>query len=343
VYPNLILQITVSILLGAWLVSRPSEWLAIGVGNIGKYLNLSEYAIGVLASLTAITGEITVVVFSFLLAYMTNQAIYIELAILATLYSISFNFITLGLLVFVKGKKIINVPEEVLSKELEIIDWTFIATMLIALLWMVNVLFVGSGASNQTLYLPREAAFLLPLGYLIYIANLRRIHYVGGTSYIAEPRLSPLQSMFFTIISVMFIVAGGKLLTDTASILLVGKTSILAHYGDPLILTALILGGSSAIYDVIINLIFVSKGQVLASVGNLIGSVIQLIMLVIGIVGIFLPIPITQYVAFELAVIGLSLYFYRQAIADQGLDRYEGAMLFLLQLFSIALGARGFV
>lgn len=80
----------------------------------------------------------------------------------------------------------------------------------------------------------------------------------------------------------------------------------------------------------------------LASVGNLLAGAIQLFMLVIGIVGIIVLIPITKYIAFQLMVISMSLYFYRQAIADKGLDRYEGAMLFLLQMFSLVLVIKGF-
>jgi len=334
--------IITSILLGAWLVSRPSEWLATGVSNLGRHYHLSEYVIGVLASLTAILGEITVVVFSFWIAYTLQDFLFIELAILATLYSIGFNIMILGVTVVCKGGKKVAMPDDVLSKELEIIDWAMAACFLIAFLWLSKA-FVATSLEGSVLYLPREVSFLLPVSYFVYTVNLRKIKYSGGKSYMTVPPISPRQSVFLVCIGTIMIIIGGGLLVDSAVILLIDNKELLRAYGDPFIITAVIIGGASAAYDTVINVIFASRGQILASVGNLLGSAIQLFMLVIGIVGIVILLPITQHIAFQLAVISMSFYFYRQALADKSLDRYEGAMLVLLQFFALVIAVRGFL
>ena len=329
---NFVLFVIPNVLLGAWLVSRPSEWLASAVNNLGKHFNLSEYVIGVLTSLMAISGEIVIVSFSFWMAYTMGLFFFIELAILATLFSMGFNIMVLGATIACKGGKTVTVPDEILSKELEIIDWTIVATFLIAFLW-VGQAFLGGGLTETIFYLPREVAFLLPVSYFVYTMHVRKIKYVSETPYLVEPTLSVTQAMIIVIISTTMVLIGGDMLTETARLLIMEQREVLASYGNPIILTAILIGGASAIYDAVINLVFASRGQMLASVGNLLAGAIQLFMLVIGIVGVIVLIPINKYIAFQLIVISMSLYFYRQAIADKGLDRYEGAMIFLLQLF----------
>ena len=336
-----VLFVIPNVLLGAWLVSRPSEWLASAVNNLGKHFNLSEYVIGVLTSLMAISGEIVIVSFSFWMAYTMGLFFFIELAILATLFSMGFNIMVLGATIACKGGKTVTVPDEILSKELEIIDWTIVATFLIAFLW-VGQAFLGGGLTETIFYLPREVAFLLPVSYFVYTMHVRKIKYVSETPYLVEPTLSVTQAMIIVIISTTMVLIGGDMLTETARLLIMEQREVLASYGNPIILTAILIGGASAIYDAVINLVFASRGQMLASVGNLLAGAIQLFMLVIGIVGVIVLIPINKYIAFQLIVISMSLYFYRQAIADKGLDRYEGAMIFLLQLFSLVLMIKGF-
>jgi len=338
---NFVLFVIPNVLLGAWLVSRPSEWLASAVNNLGKHFNLSEYVIGVLTSLMAISGEIVIVSFSFWMAYTMGLFFFIELAILATLFSMGFNIMVLGATIACKGGKTVTVPDEILSKELEIIDWTIVATFLIAFLW-VGQAFLGGGLTETIFYLPREVAFLLPVSYFVYTMHVRKIKYVSETPYLVEPTLSVTQAMIIVIISTTMVLIGGDMLTETARLLIMEQREVLASYGNPIILTAILIGGASAIYDAVINLVFASRGQMLASVGNLLAGAIQLFMLVIGIVGVIVLIPINKYIAFQLIVISMSLYFYRQAIADKGLDRYEGAMIFLLQLFSLVLMIKGF-
>lgn len=334
------ISILFNIFLGAWLVSRPSEWLATAVNNLGRHFDFSEYVIGVITSLMVILGEIVLTIFFFYLAITSNEMILIELAVMTVLYSMTFNFMVLGLIIAYKGGKLIAVPDAVLSKELEIIDWSMAASLLIAFLW-ISQTFIHDGFSG-TYYLPREVAFILPISYLVYTVNVRKVKYTSEPTFISEPKLTVLESTIIVIISSVMVIVGGEFLTDTARILLVSSSNILANFGNPLVLTALLIGAASAIYDAVINLVFASKGQMLASVGNLLASAIQLLMLVIGTIGVIIMIPINRYVAFQLIVISMSLYFYRQAVADKGLDKYEGAMLFLLQLFSLALVVKGF-
>jgi len=332
--------VLLSILLGSWLVSRPSEWLARGISNLGLHLGLSEYTIGILSSLTAISGEILIVSLSLYVAYITGHYELIIFAILVILYSISFNILTLGLIVSFRGGKKITVPDEILSKELEILDWAVVAIFLISFLWIARKFLFP--VTSDIIYLPREVAFILPVCYVVYMVHIRKIKLTARTGLSSKPTLSITHSILLTLIGTIAVIIGGNLITDAAISLVMGGMKIFEQLGNPLIITALIVGAASAIYDATINLIFSARGQLLTSVGNLIGSALQLLLLVIGIVGIIIPIPLTEYVIFQLIAIGMSLYFFRQAIADRGLDPYEGAMIVLFQFFIFVVAVRGF-
>ena len=87
---------------------------------------------------------------------------------------------------------------------------------------------------------------------------------------------------------------------------------------------------------------FTVKKQFSATVGNLVGTTLQLLLLIIGLVGVFVPLPLTNYITFELLVISISLWFIRISISDGKVDDYDGALLITLQILALALTIWGF-
>lgn len=72
--------------------------------------------------------------------------------------------------------------------------------------------------------------------------------------------------------------------------------------------------------------------------GNLVGGVLQIILLVAGGIGIFVPIPLDRYVLFQIVVLAGSLWFLKRNLTDdKKLDMFEGLMIILLQAYVFLL------
>jgi len=324
-----LLKIIAGILLGGWLVSRPSEWVATGVSNIGIYFGFSDYLIGTLSSLTAIIGEIVITAYTVRIAFSTGNIEFLELAFLSVLYSIGYNFLILGAVVAFRGGKYISLTDEVFSRELEIIDWAIMASLLLAFIWVLNY---GVSGRDKIISIPNYAALLLPLAYIIYTVSVHRMRKEIRGRILPETEL--FKSVFFVTIGTLCALIGGDMIVEGAYYFLTKGRDIVALLGPPVVVTGLIIGAASALYDAFINLVFTSRGKIVTSIGNLIGSAVQLLMLLVGIVGFLVPLPLNNYTAFQLIAISLVFLFFRQAIVDdRRLEPYEGAMLFILQLF----------
>ena len=134
----------------------------------------------------------------------------------------------------------------------------------------------------------------------------------------------------------------GELLTSSVDILLTTYDAQISSVANPITIAALILGAAGAIPEHGIAIVAAMKGKVGIAVGNLMGGVLQILLLVMGGIGIFVPIPMNRYVLFQIVVIAGSLWFLKRAITDDHkLDMFEGLMIILLQAYVFALLIRG--
>ncbi|MHA2069197.1 MAG: hypothetical protein ACXABY_32965, partial [Candidatus Thorarchaeota archaeon] len=130
----------------------------------------------------------------------------------------------------------------------------------------------------------------------------------------------------------------GYLLTSSVDILLTTYDAQISSVANPITIAALILGAAGALPEHGIAIVAALKGKVGLAVGNLIGGVLQILLLVMGGIGIFVPIPMNRYVLFQIVVIAGSLWFLKRAITDDHkLDMFEGMMIILLQAYVFAL------
>jgi len=333
--------------LGIWLISKPSDWVADSVIHLGIYLGLSDYVLGVLSSLTAILGELTIVVFSVILAVGTASPEFLDFAVLTTLFSIIFNLLTLGVIIMVKGEREIGVPDPILARELEIIDMIYILSFLSAFVWIVNM-------EKEKIILPKPLAFLFIVIYVIYIRRIITVKKKEAKDDMiykeAGIKIKPRKPEMSLSRAVLLLAFGGALTTIGADVMvgsvkffLNNNASLFSSFGDPLLIVSMIVGGSSALYDMIISLRYTSEGRVLISIGGLIGSIPPLFMLLLGSFGVFFGLPIDGKAALLLISLSVSLLFLRHAITDdKKLDSYEGTILLMLQLVTLLIVIQGF-
>lgn len=333
--------------LGVWLISKPSDWVADSVIHLGIYFGFSDYVLGILSSLTAILGELTIVIFSVILAVGTASPEFLDFAVLTTLFSMTFNLLTLGVIIMVRGEREIGVPDPILARELEIIDMIYILSFLSAFVWIVNM-------EKERIILPKPLAFLFIVIYVIYVRRIITVKKkeakddmiykeAGIKIKPRKPEMSLSRAILFLALGGALTTIGGDLIVESVKFFLNTNVSFFSTFGDPLLIVSMIVGGASALYDMIISLRYTSEGRVLISIGGLIGSIPPLFMLLLGSFGVFFGLPIDGKIALLLMSLSVSLLFLRHAITDdKKLDSYEGTILLLLQLVTLLIVIQGF-
>ncbi len=338
-YSYYTIALLLGFIVGSWFISRPSEWLYRGVNNLRIYFGLREYIMGVLSAFAAIAAEIFIVTISVYYAYVNGLMELVEIAVLSTLFTMSFNILILGLLAIKVDSIPVALSEEELVREMGIINWTMMASFLLAFLALIRMIF--SNGNTEPLAIPPAGAVMLPLSYVVYIYFLKDKAKVEKKVK-TKGDLTPRQATIVTILGVLGALIGSEMLVESSRLVLEMNIDTLRAIGNPIVIIALIIGIASAIHDLILNIFFTVKAQLSATVGNLIGSTLQLLLLILGIVGIFIPLPLTDYITYELIVISISLWFIRISISDKKIDDYDGALLVTLQVLSLALIFQGF-
>ncbi|MBD3406434.1 MAG: hypothetical protein GF411_10010 [Candidatus Lokiarchaeota archaeon] len=331
------LVIVLGLLCGTWLAFRPSEWAVEGIESGAGHLGLTAYVAGMFSSLASNMPEAAISGIAAYSGEITNQPELKTIAVLSVLIAAGFNMILLGLTIIIstKGKDDMPVPEEAIKKDSVLLRWTIVALISIFALGIVDVAFAES--ANAQFFIPWEASFILFFSYIIYAYSLVTEDKTEDTE-IAEAHHSRRTAAILAVIGFIGIFLAGEILTSSVEILLHEYNHIISDFANPVTIAAVILGAAGAIPEHGIALIAAAKGKIGLAVGNLIGGVLQIILLVSGGIGIFVPIPMNRYVLFQLIVIAGSLWFLKRAITDDHhLDLFEGAMIILLQAYVFAL------
>ena len=240
------------------------------------------------------------------------------------------------IIVSTKGKEDMDVPEEAIRKDSVLIRWTFVALLSMFALGVMDL--VSPDAPIDPRF-PPAASFVLFLSYIIYAGALTTGDVVNETT---KPRAKASHSKrtagTLALMGFIGIFFAGEILTHSVEILLTDYHEAIGLLGNQVAIAALILGAAGALPEHGIALMAAAKGKVGLAVGNLIGGVLQIVLLVMGGIGIFVPIPLDRYVLFQIMVIAGSLWFLKQAITDDHkLDFFEGAMIILLQAYVFVL------
>ncbi|MFW9913113.1 MAG: hypothetical protein ACFFEU_11610 [Candidatus Thorarchaeota archaeon] len=321
---------------GIWLAFRPSEWAVEGVESISGHLGYTTYVAGLLSSLASNMPEAVVSGMTALDGFLENRPELLTIAILSVLIAGGFNMLLLGITIVISTRKKddMAVPEEAIRKDSVLIRWTIVALASMFALGIVDVTFLGG---TDDFLFPWEASLILFLSYVLYSIDLMRGEEVQNTD-ISKPEHSMRSASILGVMGFIGIFFAGELLTSSVDVLLTTYDAQISAVVNPIAVAALILGAAGAIPEHGIAIVAAMKGKVGIAVGNLIGGVLQILLLVMGGIGIFVPIPMNRYVLFQIVVIAGSLWFLKQAITDDHkLDTFEGMMIILLQAYVFAL------
>jgi len=339
--------VLLGIVLGGWLVFRPSEWAVEGLEGISKTIGLTTYFVGVLTSLTSNLPEAVMLGLTLWRGYVTKNPAMIDIAVLTVLSSIGFNMILLGSVILLGTKRTggsIEIPKTAIEHEIELIRFTIVALLAVFALGIIDILFSMqlNEATTVTFYIPREATLLLVISYVIYILFAAKRKTIQNEK---TEEISHLPTKVYTILflaGILGIYLGGELIVRSVESIV--SEEVLAVYGNPIILSGLLMGALAAIPEHGIAVVSAYKGKMDISLGNLLGGVSQIILLILGAVGTIILIPLDEYVLFQLLITALCMWFLKRSIVDDGkLDNFEGIMLIIVQIFVFVLLLKGLV
>ncbi|MHA2352173.1 MAG: hypothetical protein ACXABX_03550, partial [Candidatus Thorarchaeota archaeon] len=260
----------------------------------------------------------------------------LDIAVLSILIAAGFNMLLLGITIVIstKGKEDMDVPEEAIKKDSVLIRWTFVALLS---MFALGVLDMASPDAPINPRFPAVASFVLFLSYIIYAAALATGDVVEDAEK-AKASHSRRTSAILAVMGFIGIFFAGEILTHSVEMLLIDYQDVIGLLGNQVAIAALILGAAGALPEHGIAVVAAAKGKVGLAVGNLIGGVLQIVLLIMGGIGMFVPIPLDRYVLFQIMVIAGSLWFLKRAITDDHkLDFFEGAMIILLQMYVFVL------
>lgn len=336
---NVPLIVCMSFILGGWLVFRPVEEAIRGIEGICAAYGISTYMGGVLISLASNTPEAAILGFTLWRGYVSGNIEFMEVAVLTVLSTIGFNILLLGLVIVVAaGKKnFIEVPPEALEKELELVRFTVAALMAIFALGVIDVIF---SSGQRTFYIPKEAAVLMVAAYITYLIFAGRG--VPPTEEVAKEEVDIRKSVISLIVGFTGLFIGAHILVHGVEMILTKEA--VAGFGDPIIMSGLILGLMSAVPEHAVALVGAMKGQIDFPLGNLLGSLSQVVLLILGGVAIVVPIILDKYVLFQILITAICIWFLKRSILDdEKLDSFEGVMIMLIQVFVFTLLVRGLI
>jgi cation:H+ antiporter len=321
---------------GIWLAFRPSEWAVEGFESAAGHLRLTAYVAGMLSSLASNMPEAVISGIAAFDGWATGNQDLLDIAVLSILIAAGFNMLLLGITIVIstKGKEDMDVPEEAIKKDSVLIRWTFVALLS---MFALGVLDMASPDAPIDPRFPAVASFVLFLSYIIYAAALA----TGDVVEDAEKAKASHSKRTAAILAVMGFIGiffAGEILTHSVEMLLIDYHDVIGLLGNQVAIAALILGAAGALPEHGIAVVAAAKGKVGLAVGNLIGGVLQIVLLIMGGIGMFVPIPLDRYVLFQIMVIAGSLWFLKRAITDDHkLDFFEGAMIILLQMYVFVL------
>ena len=162
-------------------------------------------------------------------------------------------------------------------------------------------------------------AFVLYLAYTIYIARKNRTEEEEGE------QISIGRSILYILMGLAGIIIGGQLVVNSAKTL-----AAIWGMSETLIGLTIVAIGTS-LPELVTSIVASSKGQNGMAIGNVVGSNIFNLLLILGVSGTLHPIGITVASFVDLGMLlGVSMIAYAFVCSGRRINRVEGAVMVLM-------------
>jgi cation:H+ antiporter len=337
-YPHPLVLIITTLAFALWLTFRASHLAVDGLESLGAFVGLSAYFIGVLSSLASNTPEAVISALTAWRGIILSNPELIEIAVLSVVMAAGFNILLLGCVVVISARKtgVIDVPREVVEDDADLIRWTIVAIVLISafgIFHYINQLIHGVTVSIA--YLPQLAALMMVISYILYA--IYAVKKKPTTKRVKPtPKHNKRNSVLLAALGFVGIFIAGHLLTNAVELTFefVPWTGLGIVETQRIVVMALIIGAAGALPEHGIAIIAATKGKANIALGNTLGGTTQVLLLIVGGVSIFLPLPLDAAVLLQFVTAAGSLWFLKRAMTDDHkVDIFEGAMILLMQVF----------
>ncbi|MBQ8451841.1 MAG: calcium/sodium antiporter [Clostridia bacterium] len=147
----------------------------------------------------------------------------------------------------------------------------------------------------------------------------------------SEKPLKVWQVILYLIFGLAAVVFGGECVSRTSQFL-----AVKAGMSEALVGLTIVAVGTS-LPELATSIVAAKKGEVDLAVGNIVGSNIMNIVMILGIVGIITPIPVSSLIFVDLIILIASTFaFTIMALTRMRLSRGEGVTLLVIYLAYIA-------
>lgn len=297
------------LIIGLVLLVKGADFFVEGSSSIAKRLNIPSMVIGLtLVAFGTSAPELAVSVSGSL-----NQANGIVFGNVVGSNIVNILFI-LGISAFITP---ISIKSKTIFKEMPFAILTTVALMLMVMDGLIN--------GDPISVISRSEGWTLLLFFAIYLYSMVEISIMGKEESEEEILVMPIpKSIFFTIGGLAAVIIGADLVVNAA-------TEIATQLGlsDTIIgLTVVAIGTS--LPELITSVVAAKKGENDIAVGNIVGSCIFNVLLVMGISGIIFPIDIAAENYADLWILlAAMVVVVPMMYTSKKISRVEGALMML--------------
>ena len=172
-------------------------------------------------------------------------------------------------------------------------------------------------------YLGRIDGIILLLGFVVFMAYTLLQAKNGQAEPQTEVRqLNPWLSVLFLVIGLAMLVAGSNIFVDSAS-------SVAAALGiSEGVIGLTVVAGGTSLPELATSVVAARKGQSAIAIGNVIGSNVFNILLILGMTAVINPLQIEGITTIDMAVMLISIILvWLFSFTKFTVERWEGALL----------------
>ena len=306
---------------GILLALVTSEMAVVSVENLGKKTGISSYVSGVISSLASNLPEIAIAIIAAIRGFT-------EFAVLVAVLTAGFNTLLLGVVIVIGNVKrgSIDVPEELVIIETPVMRGTIIMLALVVIYGMLSDIF----NPGMTFGIPRDVSSLLVITYLLYLI------FVFKYRKLAPTEESKAVNTIKHILVPSIIGFGGIFIASELLSRVVEISVDIFGMSEAFLALLIALAGSIPEHSIaVLSSLKGSQKKIHLALGNLMAGVMQTYLLLIGLIGAIVIIPLTEFILFELVAGALLVWMIKTSITDDKiLSLYEGAIIVLTQSFA---------
>lgn len=172
-------------------------------------------------------------------------------------------------------------------------------------------------------YLGRIDGIILLLGFVVFMAyTLLQVKNGQAEPQTEVRQLNPWLSVLFLVIGLAMLVAGSNVFVDSAS-------SVAAALGiSEGVIGLTVVAGGTSLPELATSVVAARKGQSAIAIGNVIGSNVFNILMILGLTAVISPLQIEGITTIDMAVMLISVILvWLFSFTRFTVERWEGALL----------------